>query len=133
MHNREQDVVNYRGYLAYIRHAGDVICLYVCQASSCAPLVKSCGPLRMQGLDLDAAGGVAVPGTRLSREEEIRRQRAWAEQTDTRLAGVAEQMTIARDNVAHTAGRPWRCAAMQRSLQCVKMWYTLFNHDVRKR
>ena len=58
----------------------------------------------MQGLDLDAAGGVAAPGTWLSRDEEVRRQRAWAEQTDTRLAGVAEQMTIARDNVAHTAG-----------------------------
>ncbi len=58
----------------------------------------------MQGLDLDAAGGVAAPGTWLSRDEEIRRQHAWAEQTDTRLAGVAEQMTIARDNVAQTAG-----------------------------
>jgi hypothetical protein len=58
----------------------------------------------MQGLDLDAAGGVAAPGTWLSRDEEVRRQHAWAEQTDTRLAGVAEQMTIARDNVAHTAG-----------------------------
>lgn len=57
-----------------------------------------------QGLDLDAAGGVASPGAWLSRDEEVRRQRAWAEQTDTRLAGVAEQMTIARDNVGHAAG-----------------------------
>lgn len=57
-----------------------------------------------QGLDMNAAGGVAVPGAWLARDEEVRRQRAWAEQTDTRLAGVAEQMTIARDNVAHTAG-----------------------------
>ncbi len=55
---------------------------------------------------MNAAGGVAVPGAWLSRDEEVRRQRAWAEQTDTRLAGVAEQMTIARDNVAHTAGVP---------------------------
>ena len=66
--------------------------------------MEVCILLLMQGLDLDAAGGVAAPGTWLSRDEEVRRQRAWAEQTDTRLAGVAEQMTIARDNVAHTAG-----------------------------
>jgi rRNA maturation endonuclease Nob1 len=72
----------------------------------------------MQGLKLDAAGGVDAPGTWLSREEEIRRQRVWAEQTDTRIAGVAEQMTIARDNVAHTAGSK-QCRWHLRRIACM--------------
>lgn len=76
-----------------------------CQLTLAVHMLKVCiFAASQQGLDLDAAGGVAAPGTWLSRDEEVRRQRQWAEQTDTRLAGVAEQMTIARDNVAHTAG-----------------------------
>ena len=45
-----------------------------------------------------------MPSAWLERDAELHRQRAWAQQTDTRLAGVAEHMTIAGEGVARTAG-----------------------------
>lgn len=57
-----------------------------------------------QGLETDAVGGLAVPGAWLERDAEIARQRQWAQQNDTRLAGFAEQLNITGDSVAKTAG-----------------------------
>lgn len=59
---------------------------------------------RAQGLKTDAVGGLAVPGAWLGRDDEILRQRQWAQQNDTRLASFAEQLNITGDNVAKTAG-----------------------------
>ena len=58
----------------------------------------------MQGLKTNAVGGLAVPGAWLGRDDEILRQRQWAQQNDTRLAGFAEQLNITGDTVAKTAG-----------------------------
>lgn len=58
-----------------------------------------------KGLDVNAVGGLAVTGAWLDRSAEIYRQIIWAQQSDSRRGGLAEQLNMTSDTVAKNASK----------------------------
>lgn len=54
---------------------------------------------------MNAVGGLAVTGAWLDRSAEIYRQIIWAQQSDSRRGGLAEQLNMTSDTVAKNASK----------------------------